>query len=180
MFKFFRKDKAGIKINDKIWMTSNAKWNALINQYSSDQDTVFVFWFDETLREVEKYIEARTSINYSFQLARSVPSAHLMGKKIVFAEHYPLINKEQELFTQLGLEEVQVWSALDEPLFKKFGSDKIIKLMKQMGAKEDEVIEHNMISKAIQAAQEKISKKVLLDQSCTSQEEWLRRNWNDN
>jgi preprotein translocase subunit SecA len=77
----------------------------------------------------------------------------------------------------LNLQDVQVWSALDEPLFKHFGSDKIIQMMKQLGMKEDVAIEHNMISKAIQNAQEKISKKVLIDQAASSQEEWLKKNW---
>ena len=113
-------------------------------------------------------------------MAREVHSSQIVNKQVIFVEHYPLMQKEQELFVKLNLQQAEVWSALDESLFKQFGSDKIIHMMKQLGTKEDDVIEHAMISKAIQNTQEKISKKVLIDQTCTSQEEWMRRNWTNN
>ncbi|MBK7308447.1 MAG: hypothetical protein IPI88_16550 [Chitinophagaceae bacterium] len=65
---------------------------------------------------------------------------------------------------------------MDEPLFKHFGSDKLIPLMKMMGMKEDEVIEHNMVSKSIIKGQEKIGEQVTLEQAAVSQEEWMRKN----
>jgi preprotein translocase subunit SecA len=74
------------------------------------------------------------------------------------------------------LDEVRVLSALDEPLFKRFGSDKIIQMMKQMGMSEKQSIEHDMISKAIQNAQDKIDHKIDIEQSARSQNDWLVRN----
>ena len=73
-------------------------------------------------------------------------------------------------------EKIIVFSAMDEPIFKHFGSDKLIPLMKMMGMKEDEVIEHNMVSKSIIKGQEKIGEQVTLEQSAGSQEEWMRKN----
>ena len=65
---------------------------------------------------------------------------------------------------------------MDEPLFKHFGSEKIIPLMKMMGMKEDEVIEHNMVSKSIISGQEKIAKQVTLEQKASSQAGWMEKN----
>jgi preprotein translocase subunit SecA len=70
-----------------------------------------------------------------------------------------LQQKENEFFQKLNLQEAEIWSALDEPLFKHFGSEKIIQMMKQLGMKENEAIENTMISKAILSIQAKISKK---------------------
>jgi preprotein translocase subunit SecA len=53
--------------------------------------------------------------------------------------------KEQELYEKLGLTKVTLYSSLDEPLFTHFGGDKITNLVKQMGMKEDEAIEHALI-----------------------------------
>jgi len=179
MFDFFKKKKDKITIVDKIWMTQAAQLNAIVSQKKNNPDSIFIFWFDDSFRQAESFLQ-ETSISSSDRLmAREAHASQLENKQIIFAEHYPLLQKEHELFAKLNLTEVQIWSALDEPLFKQFGSDKIIGMMKQLGMKEENAIEHNMISKAIQNAQEKISKKVLLDQTCSSQEEWMKRNWID-
>jgi preprotein translocase subunit SecA len=49
-------------------------------------------------------------------------------------------------------------------------------MMKQMGMKEDSMIEHKMISSSIENAQEKIEKKVLTENAANSQQEWIERN----
>jgi len=48
--------------------------------------------------------------------------------------------------------------------------------MQQLGMKEDEIIEHKMISNAIRKAQDKIEKKLLMEQTAHSQEDWLIKN----
>jgi preprotein translocase subunit SecA len=71
-----------------------------------------------------------------------------------------------------------VLSSLDEPLFQKFGGEKMIELMKQLGIKEDEVIGHSMTTKSIHRAQEKIAKHTQGDAGASSQEEWFSINMN--
>jgi hypothetical protein len=114
--------------------------------------------------------------NINLIAAREIRLQHVENKTVVFAEHYPLKKKEEELFQNLRLEEVKILSSLDEPLFKRFGSDKIIQLMKQMGMNEKQSIEHNMITKAIHNAQEKMESKVSFERSAHSQNDWLERN----
>ena len=76
----------------------------------------------------------------------------------------------------MNLEKVNVWSALDEPLFQIFGSEKIIQMMKQLGMKENESVQHTMLSKSIQNAQEKIEKKVQVEHTAHSQKDWFEIN----
>ncbi len=177
MFGFFKKKDAEIKVLNKVIMTEAAKWKALADEWKKNNNTVFIFWFDDTLQKAENIFRQEITSTPELWIANNVLSSNLVGKQVIFAEHYPLSEKEKEIFQKLNLTEVQIWSALDEPLFKEFGSDKIVQTMKQLGIKEDQVIEHNMISKAIISAQEKISKKVLTDQTASSQEEWLHKNW---
>ncbi|WP_435262424.1 preprotein translocase subunit SecA [Tenacibaculum sp. nBUS_03] len=50
----------------------------------------------------------------------------------------------------------QFFVALDDNLMRKFGSERIAKMMDRMGLKEGEVIQHSMISKSIERAQKKV------------------------
>jgi len=171
------KRKESIKIKDKIWMKKEAKLQGIISEWQKDPGTIFIFWFDDSLREVESIFTKQTNNSPILITAREATAQYAAGKKIIIGEHYPLQQKENDLFQKLKLGVAEIWSSLDEPLFKRFGSDKIIEIMKQLGMKEDQVIEHPMISKAIQNAQAKISKKNLMDSLSVSQSDWLLKNF---
>lgn len=179
MFNLFKKKDKEVKITDKIIIDEKAKLAALFAAWEADKNTVFVFWFDSTLREAESFFAARTSETITMMMARETAVQHISDRPVLFAEHYPLHSKEEELYEKLKLESVTVYSALAEPLFKRFGADKIIQLMKQLGMKEDELIEHKMISKSIRNAQEKIEKKTVAEQTALSQMDWLEKNLPD-
>lgn len=177
MFGLFKKKEQSLKIIDRIWMSESYKLKAFAEEWKKNRETVFIFWFDETLRAVETEMAKEITDPPLLFMARAVTAPQLAGKPVVFAEHYPLPQKENELFERLGLKEVRVWSALNEPLFHRFGGEKIIQMMKAMGMKEEEPVEHAMISKAIRNAQEKIEKKLELEQTAHSQEDWLQKNF---
>jgi preprotein translocase subunit SecA len=80
------------------------------------------------------------------------------------------------LVEQFNIEKAMVFSAMDEPLFKYFGSEKMIVLIKLLGMKEDEAIEHSAVTKYITRGQEKIAAIVTAEQFAQSQEEWMRKN----
>lgn len=176
MFSLFKKKEESVKIIDKILMTQEAKWNAIIDLWKKDPEIVIIAWFHASLQHLESLFAREANSAPSLFLVRDVHSSQLSGKKIIFAEHYPLRKKEQETFGQWHLNEAIVYSGLDEPLFKHFGGDRIIQMMKQMGMKEDSIIEHKMISSSIENAQEKIEKKVITEQTASSQQEWIERN----
>jgi len=50
----------------------------------------------------------------------------------------------------------QFFVSLEDSLMRKFGSDRIAKIMDRMGYKEGEVIQHSMITKSIERAQKKV------------------------
>ena len=171
MFNLFKKKEESVKVIDKIWMTQESKWNGLFELWKKDPEIVIIAWFSSTLHHIETLFSNETSSAVSLFSAREIHSSQLSDKKIIFAEHHPLRKKEQEAFSQWHLKEAIVHSALDEPLFKHFGGDKIVQLMKQMGMKDDSIIEHKMISNAIENAQEKIEKKVVTENTASSQQE---------
>jgi hypothetical protein len=176
MFNLFKKKEGSVKVIDKIWMTQEAKWNGILELWKKDPELIIITWFDATLRHLETLFAQETTSPVSLFAAKEVHSSHIAGRKIIFAEHHPMRKKEQDAFTQWHLTEAIVHSAMDEPLFKAFGGEKIVGMMKQMGMKDDSMIEHKMISKAIENAQEKIEKKVVTESMASSQQEWIERN----
>lgn len=100
----------------------------------------------------------------------------VQGRILAFAEHYPLLAKEEQAFKRLMLKEVNVLSSLDEPFFAQFGGEKTIEIIRKLGMNEDEIIAHSFVNRAIKNAQEKIGKKVVIERVASSQEEWYRLN----
>lgn len=176
MFGFFKKKEAQVKVIDKVMISMEGKLHAMYSYWTKNKNIQFIFWFDETLRRAEAFFATQTNEPIVLLTARESSTHLLAGKIAVFGEHYPIHSKEEALYKKLNLEKVEVFSSLREPLFEKFGGDKIIHLMLQLGMKEDEVIEHTMISNAIRKAQDKIEQKLLLEQTAHSQEEWLIKN----
>lgn len=176
MFNFFRKKDPVTRITDRVVIDEKAKLQALLKLWQENNNSLFIFWFEESLQEAENFFAGQTSSPISLLLAREVSSHHLTGQLVIFAEHYPMQSKEQEFYTRFNLPEAIIYSSLREPLFQQFGGDKIVQLMLQLGMKEDEIITNSMITKAIQRAQEKIEKKVLMEQTARSQKDWLQKN----
>ena len=157
-------------------MTEAIKLQTLFDEWKKDNNIVYIFWFDDTFRKAEFVFAKETTETSPLLTTREATTSTLKDKTIIFAEHYPLQQKEKELYQKLGLTTVQVWSALNEPLFLHFGGEKILQLMKQSGMAETEAVEHKMLSKSIQNAQQKIETKVLSEQTAHSQKDWLEKN----
>jgi len=176
MFNLFKKKEPEIKVVDKVVIGETSKFPALLSEWKKDNNVAFVFWFDESLEAAASYFATQASEKITLLTAREVSNPALGGKKVIFAEHYPLKSKEEALYRKLNLNMVEVFSSLQEPLFRQLGADKIIQVMRQLGMKDDEIIDHNMISSSIRRAQEKIEKKVAIEQTAQSQADWLQKN----
>lgn len=176
MFGLFKKKGAEVKIIDKVVISQEAKLQAMFNLWEVNKNIQFIFWFEESLRQAESFFATQTTDPIALLTAREATANLLTGKIAVFGEHYPIYSKEETLYKRLHLEKVEVFSSLREPLFNKFGGDKIIQMMQQLGMKEDEIITHSLVSKAIRNAQDKIEKKVLIEQTAYSQQDWLTKN----
>jgi hypothetical protein len=161
---------------DKAYITSAAKMNACAELAKKEPDHIFICWFNQTAIAFKEYFKQHGLDENLVTETHHLHASKLQNKKPVFVEHYPLHGKELELIKNWEAKKIIVFSAMDEPLFKHFGSEKLLPIMKMLGMKEDEVIEHPMVSKSIIKGQEKIAEQVSLEQTATSQAEWMEKN----
>lgn len=161
---------------DRAYATTTAKMNACAMLAKTEPNSFFICWFADTATAFKDFFKQQ---GLDVNLITETHHLHLskiQGKTPVFVEHYPLHEKEIDLVKNWGLQKIIVFSALDEPLFKHFGSDKILPLLKMMGMKEDEPIEHSMVSKSILNGQKKISQMLLTEHLAGSQAQWMEKN----
>jgi len=174
MFKLFNKDNKP-KITDRVFIHRENKWAYCEKILTENSNTVFIAWFDDSINDLENYF-SQANLQIPILKARTTSKSQIEGSNTIFIEHYPMKNKEQQFLEQLGLKETIFLTALDEPLLKYFGGEKLITMMQNMGMKEDEPIEHTLITQSIANAQEKIEARISIEQSTRSQAEWMERN----
>lgn len=97
--------------------------------------------------------------------------------------HYPIAEVENKTLDALTMHfpgsRISFCLSLDDAFFSAFGSENIRSLMEKLGMDEEECIEHGFVTKAIRNAQEKISKKVLVETKAASEKEWFMKNVRD-
>ena len=175
---FGKKDSAegGHLFKDRAYMTTEAKKKACSTLAAENTSVIFIAWFSDTAKEFKNYFSANGLDENRVTEAKYVTTAQLNNHSAIFVEHYPMHSREEKFVEHWNSKDILVYSAMDEPLFKHFGSEKLIPLMKMMGMKENEVIEHSMVSKSIQNGQKKIEEQVTVEQTASSQAEWMERN----
>ena len=173
MLGMFKNKGNDIIVVNKIWIDKQQKWNACLQMLKENSAIIFVTWFDDTFTQLDHFLQSQ---NFYSKVIMYRQALQAQSNNYIFAEHYPLSEKEIELFEKLELKKITVLSHLNEPLFKHFGSEKIIQMLHQLGLNEEESLEHAMITSAIVNAQHSLSKQVLIDSLATSQEEWMRKN----
>lgn len=175
LFNLFGK-KSSSSATDLVWIHRKAKDNGLLSILKEHPDTVLVAWFEETQDVYTSFLQ-ENGISTPVYLYRQIHAAQVGEQDLVMLEHYPLAEKENEFWSSFSAKKIRVLSALDEPLFKQFGGDKVVDMMKKLGMDENESISHALISSAIKNAQEKIAKKIGIEQPARSATEWLERNF---
>lgn len=179
LFNLFGKKDAGDDTHvftDRAYVSTTAKMNACAALAKNNANHIFICWFAGTATTLKSFFKQQGLDENLVMETHHLHSSKIQGKIPVFAEHYPLHEKEIALVKNWGPEKITVMSALDEPLFKHFGSDKILPLLKMMGMKEDEPIEHSMVSKSIINGQKKISQMIVAEHLADSQAEWMEKN----
>jgi hypothetical protein len=172
MFGFFKSSKDKIKVIDKVWMTRSARLQACKAMYGANAQCLFIVWFEESALALKQVVPGGAVF-----LAAGVELQHLQNRLVVFAEHYPLRKIEDELYQRLNLTEVNVLSALDEPLFSFFGGERLQEVMRKMGMGDNEIVGHSMITSAIKNAQQKLEQRVVSEKKAASQEKWFEMNF---
>ncbi len=156
-FNIFKGKSKGPIVTDQIYMHSNVKDKAIVELTSKANSTVFLVWSDLS------YEHYQTLLGSSVQLIRNVIPSRISEHEIVFLEHHFDSQKEIDFIKSLNLAKALFISSLDDPIFALFNSDKIKEVMKHMNHDENEAIEHEMISKSIVRAQDKITNQGLPD-----------------
>ncbi|MBX2895654.1 MAG: hypothetical protein KF763_09445 [Cyclobacteriaceae bacterium] len=99
---------------------------------------------------------------------------------ILFFGHYPLPSKEnallQKIQASIPAAPITFYSSFDEPAFKIFGGERLTRLLDNMGMKEDEAIEHRMVTASMKRAREKVESMVRNEIPATSEAEWFSKN----
>jgi len=161
---------------DRTFISSSAKMNACILLAKQEPQTIFICWFPDTLKIFKTAFQQASLIDDRIIDAKNVSSGMLANKTPVFTEHYPLQAKELALIEHWNRQQILVYSAMDEALFLHFGSEKMLPLIKLLGMKENEVIEHPFVTKSIIKGQHKIAEQVLVELPANSPSEWMERN----
>lgn len=164
------------RFRHRAFMTTVGKMKACCQLAKDDPSAVFLTWFPETNKKFRTFFAENGVDADRVKDARHFHASQTATHKPVFAEHHPLLKKEEDLVSSWNIMNIPVYSAMDEPLFKHFGSEKMIPMMKMMGMKESEVIEHSLVSKSIIKGQEKIAEQVVIEQPADSQQEWMEKN----
>lgn len=165
-----------MEIKNIVWVNETAKWDNCIQRIQQNSSTVIITWFEDTWHKLENMFAQANMPTSTLFPSRQVTHEHIKNAQIIFAEHYPLYQKEKELYKKLHITQAEVYSSLDEPIFKHFGSDRLSELLKKMNCKDNQPIQHKMVDTAIKRAQDKIAYVVAFEQGATSQAGWLMRN----
>lgn len=189
MFGLFKK-RNEIVIKDLVWKTNYYKYQSLIKQIQQLDKVIVLYYFEDTKKEIENTL-TEASINYS-DISSSeekiwiVKAPNLLNKQsidnrtILFAEHHPSFVIEKEITDfiaeKLHLKQAIFYISLEDELLKQFGAERIVEMLEKMGFKDDEVIEHQLISSSIQKAQKKIDEQVTMPSNTNKRKDWYAIN----
>jgi preprotein translocase subunit SecA len=113
---------------------------------------------------------------------RQLRASEMKDQEVLFivAEHHPLHECDEALFSFMSnlpcRSRIRFHSALDEPLFKMFGGERVLDVVKRLGLDEKQYISHRLISSAIEKAQKRIKDKATGNQRVDSMDEWFHYN----
>ena len=176
LFDLFSKKEKLPQMTDKIWKNQSGKYGGLLKLIEQYPDAVCISWFPETQSVFDQFLKSSVSKQIEIKMARYIQPSQVENKTVIFLEHYPLRIEEEKLIQFWNPNEIFVLSSLDEPLFEIFGGQRIVTMMENMGLKDDEQIQHAMITKSIKRAQEKLQEKVLTENTANSSKDWFIKN----
>jgi hypothetical protein len=176
MFGFFKK-KNEIIIRDIIWRSDLYKYKALISDVQKNDKSIIVYYFEDTKIELENILKqhqitvsetsAITTKAWLIKASNLLHKNDVDNRKIIFAEHHPSFITETEItnhLLELGIKQVTFFISMED------------ELMNKLGYKDDEVIEHSMVSSSIQRAQKKIDEQVQFPSNTRNSKDWFKIN----
>jgi preprotein translocase subunit SecA len=113
---------------------------------------------------------------------RQLAESEMKDQELLFivAEHHPLHECDEALLSFMSnlpcRSRIRFHCALDEPLFKMFGAERVLEVVRRLGLDERQYISHSLISSAIEKAQKKIKDQSTGNQRVDSMDEWFQYN----
>jgi hypothetical protein len=200
MFGFFKSKNEAPELSHSVFFNKAGKYKHLASQLLEAQKagdaTLLIYHFDDTASFLKQLFDGlkisfaeddfgSPAKVYFFKVEtlKHILSSGLNKhafKTVLISEIHPMAEKDEQL-NQLIHEKtnagtVRYYTSLDSSLFTAFGGTRLQDLMLKMGIKEDEPIEHNMVSQSIKRAQEKIKDKVIMEKNAASESEWIKQN----
>lgn len=188
MFGLFKSKKKEIITKDFIYKNEAVKYKSMLQHLKDQEKSVLIYYFEDTKNAIQEVLNT-APINYSTDVNSFVTKVWLINantilnksdignRTVFFAEHHPSFSRENEIKQHLleieGTKEVIFYTSFEDKLLQLFGSERILQLMEKMGFKDDEVIEHTMISTSIERAQKRIDEKLSIHNNNTRQ----RKDW---
>ena len=180
-------------MTDALRLITEGKIPVVIPYFSESQKKIIQFlstnnvphYLIEADGSADRMIQELVVLVLDLKFFRSVESIDfvkkLSGKRttqLLFPGHYPLPSKENKFLNRFSVLKIQsvFYSSLDEPSFEIFGTLQIISVMEKLGVKDEEAIEHPMVSKAMERAREKLENKVKFEHEASSEKEWFQKN----
>jgi hypothetical protein len=197
------------QVDDKVWFDSQRKFNGICAEVAAPkvQNTLLLAHFPATLAKLESALRSAaiefgqystsdygslcsidrpvvTGLARVLQTDRAQPRNPSLGLlQIIVVEHHPIFARDNYVIEVAERVQCQptvcFHIALDDPLIQLFSGDRLVTLMKRIGADESESISHPFVTHAIRNAQEKIEKKVQRDLQAESIEDWIKYNLRD-
>ncbi|HAS39726.1 MAG TPA: hypothetical protein DCS93_04575 [Microscillaceae bacterium] len=122
-------------------------------------------------------INAESALDLSVSTLLASELANKTGLQAIITEHHPSFRQEQILLGHLQdllpTLSIEVFTAIEEPFMQVFGGERITAIMERIGVKENEFLEHTMITKSITRAQQKVDKSMGQNITANSQQEWM-------
>jgi hypothetical protein len=127
------------------------------------------------LMDAQWLISSPHAMDFLVQQSKTTPINFL------FYGHYPIPQKENDLLSKIIMSfrserRLKFFSSLDDRAFEMFNSGNIKSIVEKMGLKEDEFIEHAMVTKAMARAREKIASGVPREITAPTESVWYEKN----
>ncbi len=177
-------------------MTKMLKYKNVVHRFQQNEEAkhvILMYFFEQTKSEIGQLLaglgqefcemtpDELTKSGYNLLDARSLSNKNLPHADMAYVlELHPIYSTNRiplEAATKAGLKELTYFTGLDEGVMALFGSERMIHLMETLGLKEDEAVEHSMVTKSIEKAQQKLEAKITAPIDVkSSSEEWIEKN----
>jgi hypothetical protein len=181
-------------IADQVWLSQEAKLAAIRRELNDrtvagTKMIALVAHFPDVLAEMKRIaseysgaasVRSVLSQQLSSKAARDLPLAESDVVDLIAAERHPLASMDDavvEFAEALPCRcRIVYHISLDDPILRFAGAESIRGTLDRLGATEDEAITHELITRSIRRAQQKIESRSLDRFDAASAAEWIERN----